>query len=127
MNEEPESQPDWVAKVHPLARPAEAEDPYELVAQPVAGDPDVMLECILQEYAWMGWTGEQLLSLFRNPGYPVLVELHRHFGEEAIRARVAALAAQWGTLRFRETLVEPEDEESAMELVQLKLPPQLNR
>lgn len=107
----------WVPKVHPLERDVEPEDPMELIAEPVVGDPDVMLECILQEFAWMGWNESQLLALFHHPGYPVLQELCRAFGEEEVKRRVRELIARWGVLRFREVVVEPELEP---ELVQIK-------
>ena len=115
-----------VPKVHPLDRLAEAEDPMELMAEPMPGDPAVMLECVLQEFAWMGWNREQLLSLFSNPGYPVLCQLREYFGDEEVERRVAALLTQWGTMRFRETIAEPdfddEDEDDAPPLYQIRLP-----
>jgi hypothetical protein len=109
----------WVPKVHPLDRPAEADDPYELHAEPVQGDPQVMLECMLQEFVWMGWSQAELLALFDDPQYPVLCQLRAHFGREQVHTQVAELLAQWGRLRFRETIVEPEPEP---DLVQIRLP-----
>jgi hypothetical protein len=112
-----------VPKVHPLAREAGPEDPFELMAEPVAGDPAVMLECILQEFAWMGWDAEQLLTLFHHPGYPVLCQLREFYGDEEIHRQVTALLNRWGVLRFRETIAEPEpDEDHEPELVQIRLP-----
>jgi hypothetical protein len=112
---------EWVEKVHPLSRDVEAEDPMELMAEPVMGDPQLMLECMLQEFAWMGWNEEQLVSMFYNPGYPVLCQLREHFGDEEIRRQVRALTQAWGRLQFRETIVEP-DEEAEVDLVQITLP-----
>src|SRR5262245_19305051 len=64
--------PSLVPKVHPTSRPVEPDDPLTLHATTVAGDPELMLHCLVQEYAWMGWDAEQILSLFRDPFYPVL-------------------------------------------------------
>lgn len=115
--------PQLVAKVHPLSRDAETDDPLELVATPVAGDPAVMLECILQEFAWMGWDAEQLLGLFYHPGYPVLGELRAHYGDDEIQRQVEALIARWGVLQFRETIAEDDDsDEDHLHLVQIQLP-----
>ncbi|MBX9790518.1 MAG: hypothetical protein K2Y37_16485 [Pirellulales bacterium] len=115
--------PQFVAKVHPLTRDAAVEDPLELVATPVAGDPAVMLECILQEFAWMGWGAEQLLGLFYHPGYPLLCELRAYYGDDEIRRQVEALVAQWGVLQFRETIVEDDDnDEDHLQLVQIQMP-----
>jgi hypothetical protein len=114
----------FVPKVHPLERAAEADDPLELMAEPVAGDPAVMLECILQEFAWMGWDRAQLLALFHHPGYPVLCQLREHFGDDEVRRQVDALVERWGTWRFRETVVEPDpsEDEDHVQVVQIALP-----
>ena len=109
----------WAAKVHPLSRDAEPEDPLELVPHTVAGDPAQMLECILQEFAWMGWDAQQLLGLFSNPGYPLLCELRAFYGEEGIRRQVESLVSRWGVLRFRETIVEPEVEPEVVQITSL--------
>jgi hypothetical protein len=111
----------FVPKVHPLDRLAEADDPLELVAEHVVGDPDVMLECILQEFVWMGWSEAELLSLFHHPGYPVLGQLRAYFGDAEVERRVAALLARSGRLRFHETIVEPdpEPEDHGLELLQI--------
>jgi hypothetical protein len=113
----------WVPKVHPLARAVAPEDPMELVATPVQGDPEVMLECLVQEFAWMGWGPDELLGLFHNPMYPVLNQLREHYGDEAVRQRVQALLGRSGVFRFQETIAldpEPADEDGP-ELIQLSL------
>jgi hypothetical protein len=113
----------WVPKVHPLARAVEPEDPLEIVATPVQGDPDVMLQCLVQAFAWMGWDCEQLLELFHNPYYPVLNQLLAYYGEEAVRQRVQALVGRSGVFRVHEVIAdEPEpaaDDEP--ELLQLSV------
>lgn len=106
----------WVSKVHPLARDAEPEDPYELMAERVPGDPEVMLECLLQEFLWMGWDADQLWPLFHDPSYPLLQELQQHFGADELRRRLDRLTKQWGTLRFRESIAEPEEEPDVYEI-----------
>lgn len=117
------SDPRFVPKGDPRSRMSEPEDPFELMAEPVMGDPAVMLECILQEFAWMGWNAEQLLALFYNPGYPMLCDLRAHYGDEEIRRQVDALVERWGVWQFRETIAEPElsDDEDQPELVQIDL------
>src|SRR5581483_2386529 len=90
-----------VPKVHPLTRTVEPEDPMELVANPVQGDPEVMLQCIVQEFAWMGWDADQLLQLFDSPEYPVLNQLLAHYGAEQIQRVVASLLAETGVFRFQ--------------------------
>lgn len=99
-----------VPKVHPLDRSATPDDPFELVAAPAVGDPDVMLECILQEFLWMGWDTEQLTGLFHHPGYPLLCALREHFGGEEVHRRVQSLAARGCRLRVSEVIQEEEPE-----------------
>src|SRR3972149_938578 len=107
----------WAAKVHPLAREVVPEDPLELVPQAVAGDPAQMLECILQEFSWMGYDTQQLLALFQNPGYPLLCELRAFYGDEEIRRQVESVVARQGVLKFREHIVEPEEEPEVLQVM----------
>ncbi len=116
-----------VPKVHPLSRDATDDDPLELTAELVGGDPSVMLDCVLQEFAWMGLDAEELVGLFHHPGYPVLCELRAFLGEQTVRNRVERLISQWGVMRFREVHGEPDpDDDDTIELVQLTLGNSLN-
>jgi hypothetical protein len=109
-----------VPKVHPLERPAEADDPLALHATPAAGDPEVMLECLVQEYAWMGWDAEAIVALFRGPFSPALNALLRHYGEGGVRRRVAAVLGRMGVFRFSGTVRdEPEPSDEEPELIEL--------
>jgi hypothetical protein len=110
----------FVPKVHPATRPVEPEDPLTLYATPVAGDPEVMLQCLVQEYAWMGWDAEEILRLFRDPCYPALHALWCLFGEAGLRERVATVLKQTGTWRSDvDVREEPEPIEEEPELIQL--------
>ncbi|HXG09487.1 MAG TPA: hypothetical protein VNK04_06830 [Gemmataceae bacterium] len=112
-----------VPKVHPLTRDVAPEDPMELVATPVPGDPDVMLQCLVQEFAWMGWNADQLLGLFRSPAYPVLNQLREYYGDDVIRQRIHTLLGRSGVFRVQETIAadpEPAEEEEP-ELIPLSV------
>jgi hypothetical protein len=110
----------FVPKVHPLDRAAEADDPYTLHATAVGGDPEVMLECLVQEYAWMGWDVSQILRLFGDPGYPALNGLLDHYGIEGVRRRVAAVLGRMGVFRVSGAVRdEPEPEDDEPELIDL--------
>jgi hypothetical protein len=111
----------FVPKVHPASRPVEADDPFTLNATAVVGgDPEVMLECLVQEYAWMGWNSEQVLGLFRNPDHPALNALLHHYGENGIRRRVEVVLARMGVFRVSGIVVdEPEPPEDELELIPL--------
>ena len=115
----------WVPKVHPLDRQSEADDPLELVAETVIGDPIVMLECLVQEYIWMGWSLPQVMTLFNQPGYPVLAGLQDFLGTAETERRVSQIFARNDQWTFRETVVEAaacDEEDQVPELVQIQLP-----
>jgi hypothetical protein len=110
----------FVAKVHPATREALAEDPMELVAMPVDGDATVMLECIVQEFAWMGFDEQQLMEMFHSADYPVLASLRESFGEEEVRRRLRIILDRQGAFRVREVIDDsPDPDERELELIQI--------
>jgi hypothetical protein len=110
----------WVPKVHPATRAVEPEDPMTLHAAEVGGDPELMLQCVVQEYAWMGWDADQILSLFRDPSYPVLNQLGRFFGPDGVRRRVDALLERMGVFQVHGFVHEPPlTDEPEPDLIQL--------
>lgn len=113
----------WVPKVHPTTRPVEQEDPMELMATPAQGDPEFMLQCLVEEFAWLGMGKDELLGLFHSPTYPVLNQLLAHFGAEAVRRRVEELLGRVGVFCVQESIaLDPEpDEEDGADLIQLSL------
>jgi hypothetical protein len=109
-----------VPKIHPATRGVEAGDPMELQATALAGDPEVMLECLIQEYVWMGWDREHIVALFHSPFYPALNALLEHYGEYGIQARVGAVLGRMGLFRVSGTVrEEPETEVDEPELIPL--------
>lgn len=122
-----DGEPDrMVPKVHPLTREIEQEDPMELIAMSVQGDPDVMLECMVQEFAGLGWNTEQLLMLFQSPDYPVLNQLLAALGESEVRRRVQIILGQVGIFQVTESIAEEEglgdvleDEPEVVHVVQI--------
>jgi hypothetical protein len=113
-----------VAKLHPATRAMEIEDPLEMLATPVPGDPEVMLQCLIQEYASMGWNGGQIFQLFSDPAYPALHSLLHAYGEAAIRERIATLLGQTGVFRCEGIVVEEPEPAEEQELVELGIPAQ---
>jgi hypothetical protein len=111
-----------VPKVHPKTREAEPDDPSEIVANTVPGDPELMLECIVDEYAQIGWDTNLLMALFRSPEYPVLNELLSYFGPEETRRRIESRLDEVGVFRVHETIAEDEpEEEHEPEFVQITI------
>jgi len=104
------SEPQYVPKVHPATRSVEADDPMMLFACPTGGDPALMIQCLVQEYAWMGLDGQAIMRLFHDSEYPALNALLAHYGEDWIRARVRNILAATGVLRFSGTVIDEADE-----------------
>ena len=74
----------------------EPEDPLELVGVQMKEGPDEraleeMAGCFIEEYARMGWNGERILKLFRNPFYRGPNQILRAKGEEFVRERIEAI------------------------------------
>ncbi len=108
---------DLVASLHPSARPAEPDDPWELNACELPGRPEVMLRMIVEEYARLGFDAQQLVALARHPFYAGLHGLWLHFGEQRLRDEVQQIVARTGVMRVRETASHPPPV-----LVQISLP-----
>jgi hypothetical protein len=108
-----------VPKVHPATRPVEPGDPYSLHATAVTGDPELMLECLVHEYAGMGWNTDQVMALFGDPFYPALHALLRHHGADQIRSAVAAAMARRGIFRVSGTVRDEPDPDDEPELIEL--------
>jgi hypothetical protein len=116
----------FVPKVHPATRPAEADDPLEMHAIPLPGDPELMLRCVVEEYARAGWDAGQVLGLFEDPFFPALAGLRRHFGAAGLRERVTDLVGRTGVFQLRVTERAPPapapSGEAGPELVVLGIP-----
>ena len=71
-------------------KPTEAEDPYELVGTILPSPPGYdaqgeMARCFIEEFALMGWTGQRILRLFKNPFYQGPYAIYQTRGEEFVR------------------------------------------
>jgi len=109
-----------VPKIHPATREIEVDDPMELFATAAIGDPDVMFDCIVQEFAGLGWSEEQLAELFQSGAYPVLKQLRDDIGEAEVRRRLRDILTRRGSFRVRETIADPpEEDEIEPELIQI--------
>jgi hypothetical protein len=90
-----------VAKVHPATRGIEPDDPLNLHAVEVDGDPQVMLQMLVEEYARMGFGLEELMNLCRQPFYVGLHGLWLRYGEQELRRRLTAILSRCGVLRAK--------------------------
>ena len=102
---------------HPRDRVMEPADPLLLNGNEVVGDPNVMLECLVEEFARMGMDGEQIMRLFLNRNYQATAGLTALFSPMGIRARIDEILGRCGVMRVR--FVEPEDQTAEDETISL--------
>ena len=77
-------------------------DPQMLVGVMLPSGPEAMREMayvFAEEFARMGYGGDQILRLFRNPFYGGAHGAYRALGPEAIAAIVGECVAVWGRVR----------------------------
>ncbi len=81
----------------------EPEDPMELVGVSFEQQPgdealDEMACSIVEEYMRMGWTGENILRLFRNPAFKLTHNILQQRGESYVRRLVDSVDEARGEL-----------------------------
>jgi hypothetical protein len=113
-----ESHPHAAPKVHPATRELLPDDPLEMQAFEVSGDPELMLRLLVEEYARIGWGVEAMMQLARDPNYTAFYGLRNSLGEQELRARVSQIVACCGVIRVTATETKPLSER----LVQIALP-----
>ena len=99
-------------RTHPRDRDARGDDPLEISGIQVDGDPEVMLDCIVEEYARLGCDAADILRMFDDPFFQGPYGLTRAFGRDYVRLRVRGVLGRCGVLRVRVVEAPPEDAES---------------
>ena len=106
ISEQSESR-DELVSTHGAAKKAEATDPLDLVGTVVpGGDIEFLARCFVEEFAAMGYDGEQILELFRQPQYVAVHPVYRAKGEEGVRRLIEEVLAECGVFRVSETITE---------------------
>lgn len=105
-------------KIHPATREILPDDPMEMQAFEVPGDPDLMLRLLVEEYSRIGWGADAILQLARDPNYQAFHGLLTFFGEGELTKRIREIAAKCGIIRVHQVETKPLSEE----LVQIEMP-----
>ncbi len=58
-----------------------------------------MAWCFVEEYARMGWSGERIMRLFRNPFYRGPHQILRRKGEDFVRGLIATVEGKRSEVR----------------------------
>ncbi len=84
-----------------LGKMPESDDPMEMRAAAVDGNPYAMLDGIVEEYARMGWGRKRILELFDSSFFQATHGLVELLGRERVEQRIDAVLARCGVHRFR--------------------------
>lgn len=87
----------------------EQDDPFELKGVAIEGDEERMIECMIEEYARMGWNEERLMRMFTTPNFRIPHQYYEKHGEEAVREKIREVLKQHGVYEFE---VDKPQEES---------------
>jgi len=82
-----------------MARPAEPDDPVELVGVPIRIDDatfDEMAATFVEEFVRDGWGDRRLLAMFASPEYAALHLVWQARGAAWVRELIAATRELWG-------------------------------
>lgn len=67
----------------------------------VPGNRDSAIRAVILEYGWMGWSPEQIASLFHDPYYPLLNHCWHDLGDTGVRELVATTLRHSGLVRVQ--------------------------
>lgn len=90
-----------VEKVHPATREMLPDDPLEMQAFEVPGDPELMLRVVAEEYARMGASADDIMQLARNPFYHGLYGLWLRLGDTEMHRRLKNILQRCGVIRTK--------------------------
>ncbi|MBZ0129578.1 MAG: hypothetical protein K8F59_10715 [Rhodobacteraceae bacterium] len=83
-------------------KPAAKDDPMEFVAVPLpGGDPDLMAECLIEEFLLMGWSRQRLMTLFTRPVFQATHRIYLDRGEAHVRGLIDRVCAGWRPVTHR--------------------------
>ncbi len=82
------------------AKPAAADDPMQVRGDLVPGDQQVMLQCLVEEFARMGWDANQIGLLFENKFFLASHGLAERLGQKAVRECIEQTLQRCGVFRF---------------------------
>ncbi len=82
------------------AKPAAADDPMQVRGDSVPGDQQVMLQCLIEEFARMGWNAHQIGLLFENKFFLASHGLAERLGQEAVRECIEQTLQRCGVFHF---------------------------
>lgn len=94
---------------HGSEKKPERDDPYELVGNTVpGGDIRLMAECLVEEFALLGWEKGAIIQMFHNPFYQAAHLYYKAYGKSGVQNLVDQVLARCQVVRTR--IVEAPEE-----------------
>ena len=82
--------------INPRDKELDPDDPMELVGIEIPeGDMDQVLDDLVQEYLFLGWSPAQIMYLFRSPHYSATHHIYQQMGADYVKGRIGQLSQQW--------------------------------
>ena len=82
------------------AKPAAPDDPMQVRGDSVPGDQQVMLQCLIEEFAHIGWNAHQIGLLFENKFFLASHGLAERLGQKAVRECIEQTLQRCGVFHF---------------------------
>ncbi len=79
---------------------SDPDDPMRVKVGLAEGDPHLMLDGLIEEYAAMGWDANQIAEIFESPFFLATHGLTQLFGPEVIHRRIEQILQECGVLHF---------------------------
>ncbi len=92
-------QPGAVA-IAPESKSLSPDDPMEMKAAVIAGDERLMMECLIEEFAHLGWSGKKIARMFDEPFFLAAHRLEKRFGRQPVLACTEHTLARCGVFHF---------------------------
>jgi hypothetical protein len=103
------------AAIDPELKPQDPDDPMEIKAAVIAGDELLMMECLIEEFAHLGWSAKKIARMFDEPFFLAAHGLERRFGRQAVLECIEHTLARCGVFHFEMEEPSAGNRESSME------------
>ncbi len=99
--------------IAPESKPLDPDDPMEIKAAVIAGDERLMMECLIEEFAHLGWSAKKITGMFDQPGFLATHGLEQRFGRQAVVDCIEHTLARCGVFHFEMEKTSTQIDEAA--------------
>ncbi len=99
--------------IAPESKPLDPDDPMEIKAAVIAGDERLMMECLIEEFAHLGWSAKKIAGMFDQPCFLATHGLEQRFGRQAVVDCIEHTLARCGVFHFEMKKTSTQIDEAA--------------